>query len=758
VAEHTDYLQLLNEPQRQAVLQTEGPVMIIAGAGSGKTRVLTYRIAHLIRKGVDPFNILALTFTNKAAREMRERIEKTVGPEARNLWMGTFHSIFAKILRIEAEKLGYPSNFTIYDSDDSKSLIKTILKEMDLDDKVYKPGMILGRISSAKNNLITAGQYASISSLTEVDASAGKPRIQDIYRIYSERCFRSGAMDFDDLLVKTHELLSGFPEVLNKYQDKFHYVMVDEFQDTNTCQYAIIKKLAARRENICVVGDDAQSIYAFRGATIKNILHYEKDYPDLKVFKLEQNYRSSANIVNASSSIIRKNKDQLKKEVWTDNEEGEKIKIIRAATDNEEGKFIAEHIFEEKLKNRLGNGDFTILYRTNAQSRAFEEALRRMNIPYRVYGGTSFYQRKEIKDLIAYYRLTVNPHDEEALKRIINYPVRGIGKTTIDKLLLAAGQNKCSLWTVLEHIEKIPAFGSAIGKIADFRNMLMSFHVLRESATAYDLAVHIARQTKLLKTLGEDKSVEGISRYENVAELLNGIKEFTEDDTREEAKTLDIYLQDIALLTDADKDNGEKDDVVRLMTIHASKGLEFPYVFIVGLEENLFPSQLALSSRQELEEERRLFYVAATRAEKKLTLSYAASRFRFGNLSYSEPSRFIREIDPRFIQIDAAKASSQSSGLGAKNLTFSPVEKTSPNFLIRRGPAEKKTSVSLNTDFVAEDTSGLASGMEVEHQRFGKGKVLAVEGTNDGRKATVDFNDVGTKQLVLKYAKLRIIS
>ena len=756
-----NYLELLNEPQRGAVMQTEGPVMIIAGAGSGKTRVLTYRIAYLIEKGVDPFNILALTFTNKAAREMRKRIEQVVGNEAHALWMGTFHSIFAKILRIEAEKLGYPSNFTIYDSDDAKSLIKTILKEMGLDDKVYKPGMVLSRISSAKNNLITAAQYASLSDLTEADSGSGKPKIHDIYRIYTERCFRAGAMDFDDLLVKTHELLSRFPDVLNKYQHKFHYVMVDEFQDTNHCQYSIIKKLSAMRENICVVGDDAQSIYAFRGATIRNILNYEKDYPDLKVFKLEQNYRSTSNIVEAAGSIIRNNKDQLKKQVWTDNPDGDKIRVIRTATDNEEGKVVAESIFEEKMRNQLNNDAFAILYRTNAQSRSIEEALRKMNIPYRIYGGMSFYQRKEIKDMVAYLRLTINPSDEEALKRIINYPTRGIGKTSIDKLILAASQNECSIWTVLENIEKIPAFGSAIKKLADFRNMMLSFRSMLESHSAYDLAMHIARQSTLLKILHDDKTVEGISRYENIVELMNGIKEFTEDDTRDEAKTLDVYLQDIALLTDADNEKGD-DDVVRLMTIHAAKGLEFPNVFVVGMEENLFPSQMSISSRQDLEEERRLFYVAATRAEKKLTLSYAMSRFRFGNLTYAEPSRFIQEIDPRYLQVEKVKSNKPEFGgfpaaKKKQDFNFTPVGKSAtPSLLFNK--KESPINRKVDPNFEPDDTSLLKEGMKVEHQRFGPGIVTLIEGSGEGRKATVEFEEVGIKQLILKYAKVRIIS
>jgi DNA helicase-2/ATP-dependent DNA helicase PcrA len=750
-----DYLNALNEPQRAAVLQSEGPVMIIAGAGSGKTRVLTYRIAYLLEKGVDAFNILALTFTNKAAKEMRERIEKVAGSDAKSLWMGTFHSVFAKILRFEAEKLGYPNNFTIYDTDDSKSLIKSILKEFNLDDKKYKPGFVLSRISAAKNALISPQQYINDSQLTEQDAESGRPKLMEIYAQYAERCFRAGAMDFDDLLFKTNELLTRFPDVLNKYQQKFHYVMVDEFQDTNQCQYSIIKKLAAVRENICVVGDDAQSIYAFRGATIKNILNFEKDYPDLKVFKLEQNYRSTQNIVNASGVLIKKNKDQLKKNIWTDNDEGERIKVIRAASDNEEGKIIAQKVFDLKALALLHNKDFAILYRTNAQSRAMEEALRKQNIPYRIYGGMSFYQRKEVKDMLAYLRVVVNPHDEEALKRIINYPKRGIGGTTEDKLVLAASQNKCSIWTVLEHIEKIPAFESAVPRLADFRNMMQSFMVMKKSKNAYDLAIYIAKQCGLLKLLHEDKTVEGISRYENLAELLNGIKEFVEDDSSESEKLLEFYLQDIALLTDLDNDKQADQDVLKMMTIHASKGLEFPVVFVIGMEENLFPSQLSLGSRQELEEERRLFYVALTRAEKQLFLSYALTRFRFGSLNHCEPSRFLSDIEAKFLEHEHAvgqdskkpyvsKTNERQSGLSGSLFA------KKPQFII---PGLKQDV----PDFEGDDTSSLAANDVVAHFRFGKGKVLSIEGKFENRKATIEFEETGIKQLILRFAKLKIL-
>lgn len=766
-----DFLNELNEPQRQAVENTDGPVMIIAGAGSGKTRVLTYRIAYLMAKGVDPFNILSLTFTNKAAKEMKERIAKLVGNEARNLWMGTFHSIFAKILRIEADKLGYPTNFTIYDTDDSKSLIKTILKEMGLDDKVYKPGMVLNRISTAKNSLITAQQYFNSPELVDYDHNTGKPKIAEIFLNYTQRCFRAGAMDFDDILLKTHELLARFPDVVNKYQHKFRYVMVDEFQDTNHVQYAIVKKLSAVHQNIAVVGDDAQSIYAFRGATIKNILNLEKDYPELRVFKLEQNYRSTQTIVNAAGAVIANNKEQLKKNVWTSNEEGEKIKVLRATTDNEEGKMVAEGIFEEKMRYRRYNSDFAILYRTNAQSRPLEEALRKMNIPYKIYGGMSFYQRKEVKDLIAYLRMTINPSDEEALKRVINYPARGIGKTTIDRLVVLADQNQTSLWEVVNNCNSFPDLKGAINNLNDFKNMILSFTALAKKQNAYDVAVYIAKQTGLLKTLYEDKSVEGVSRYENLVELLNGVKEFTEDDTREEAKTIDVYMQDIALLTDADSEDENDMDRVKLMTIHAAKGLEFPVVYIVGLEENLFPSQLSLNSRQELEEERRLFYVAITRAETKLTLAFATSRFRFGSITYSEPSRFITEIDEKYLALNprmlnianTATVRPQTGGgynFKAVNKPASPQSKptSTPSFTSSiKSQVLKPVSYTPDPNFTPDDTSNLEAGMKVIHQRFGPGDVLRVEGAGDNRKATILFKEAGEKQLVLKFAKLQIV-
>lgn len=755
-----NFLKQLNDPQKQAVTETEGPVMIIAGAGSGKTRVLTYRIANLIHKGVDPFNIIALTFTNKAAKEMRNRIETVVGHEARNLWMGTFHSIFAKILRIEADKLGYPSHFTIYDSEDSKSLIKSILKEMQIDDKIYKPGMILARISNAKNNLITAGMYQTDQEVNAYDSSTGRPELGKIYKAYEERCFKAGAMDFDDLLLKTYQLLTKFPDVLNKYQHKFKYMMVDEYQDTNHCQFMIIKKLAAVHQNICVVGDDAQSIYSFRGATIKNILSFESEYPDLKIFKLEQNYRSTQVIVNASGGIIKNNKDQLQKKVWTSNATGDKIKVLKAINDNEEGRFVAQAIFDEKMEKQLPNSAFAILYRTNAQSRSFEEALRKLNVPYRIFGGMSFYQRKEIKDFVAYLRLVVNNNDEEALKRIINYPARGIGQTTIDRLILYAGQNNLSFWEVIQKVKEFPELRAAASKITDFAIMIQSFGELRKTHNAYELAAYVAKATGLLKFLNEDKTIEGISRYENMVALLNGIKEFVEDDTNELEKTLENYLQDIALLTDADKDDPNADKVT-LMTIHGSKGLEFPVVFIGGMEENLFPSQMSLANRKELEEERRLFYVALTRAEKKIYLSYATSRFKFGTLLPCEPSRFLDEIDKEFLDIDRRFATASPLSVGSRSDdTISQTNSWMKTAANKPGvftkPALKPLPQAIE-NFIPDDTSGLKEGMNVEHQRFGKGVVTKMEGVGDSRKASVLFNEYGEKQLVLKFAKLRLV-
>ncbi|MES2616331.1 MAG: UvrD-helicase domain-containing protein [Bacteroidota bacterium] len=752
---HPPYLDKLNEVQREAALCIEGPVMIIAGAGSGKTRVLTYRIAHIIKQGNDAFNILALTFTNKAAREMKNRIETVVGPEARNLWMGTFHSVFAKILRIEAEKIGYPKDFTIYDTDDAKSVIKGIVKDLNLDDKLYKTGIIYNRISNAKNSLISAKEYVTIPELMEADASAGRPLISKIFMLYQQKCFKAGAMDFDDLLMNTYRLFRDHADVLYKYQHKFRYVMVDEYQDTNLCQYMIVKKLAAMHRNICVVGDDSQSIYSFRGANIQNILNFEKDYPELNVFKLENNYRSTATIVNASSSIIANNKEKLDKRIYTDNAEGEKIKVIKAMSDNEEGRIIAQDIFEEKNTNHLANEDFAILYRTNAQSRAFEEALRKNNIPYRVYGGTSFYQRKEIKDMVAYLRVVVNPNDDEAIKRIINYPARKIGNTTVDRLVVIANNHDCSLWKVISNTSQhAQELGHTVAHLRDFHTMIASFQAMADTKNAYEIAEYVAKQTTLLKTLYEDKTVEGVSRHENLVELLNGIKEFTEDDTNENDKTLSQFLQDIALLTDADKDKENK-DTVTMMTIHSSKGLEFKNVYVVGLEENLFPSQLSLNSRNELEEERRLFYVAVTRAEQKLTLSFATSRFKYGNLIPCEPSRFIDEIDNKYLDITYLNTMKSRSPIERDNTGFGKGfgMNVGSKPLISRQTAQ----VTVSANFKESNTDTLAPGQKIEHQRFGKGIVKTIQDSGDNRKAIIAFEETGEKTLVLKFAKLMIL-
>jgi DNA helicase-2/ATP-dependent DNA helicase PcrA len=737
-----DYLKLLNDSQRQAVEQTEGPVMIIAGAGSGKTRVLTYRIAHLIAKGVDPFNILSLTFTNKAAREMRNRIEKVVGGEARNIWMGTFHSVFARILRAEAGKIGYPSHFTIYDTDDSKTLIRNIVKEMDLDDKLYKPGMVLGRISAAKNKLISWQQYRNDATIQADDEAALRPKIGKIYETYQNRCFKAGAMDFDDLLFNTNVLFRDHVDALNKYQNIFKYVMVDEYQDTNYSQYLITRKLAAKDRNICVVGDDAQSIYAFRGADIQNILNFERDYPELEVFKLEQNYRSTKNIVHAANSVIKNNKAQLRKDVYTDNEEGNLIEVIKANSDNEEGKLVANAIFEEKMNNHLSYEDFAILYRTNAQSRAMEEALRRMNIKYRIVGGLSFYQRKEIKDLIAYLRLTVNHNDEQALRRIINYPKRGIGDSTIEKIIVSADETNHTIWEVVSNAKSF-LNGRVATPIEDFATKIKSFAILAETNDAFEAAKHIAKQSGIIEDLYADKSIEGVARYENIQELLNGIKEFV-DDPEKEDKSLAAFLQDIALLTDADTKKEENGEFVTLMTIHSAKGLEFRNVFIVGMEENLFPSQMMLTSRADLEEERRLFYVAITRAEKKLTLSYATSRYQWGNLRACEKSRFIDEVEPKYLNFQYGEGQSVfDKVLKRKSNLISPVPKKASNY-------------TPPTDFEPSDTSNLQAGMRVEHPKFGFGVVAKMDIQGNSTKAIIEFEEAGEKTLLLSFAKLRI--
>jgi DNA helicase II / ATP-dependent DNA helicase PcrA len=747
-----DYLESLNEPQREAVLNTEGPCMLIAGAGSGKTRVLTLRIAHLIQsQGVDPFNIMALTFTNKAAREMRERVEQVVGSDARNLWMGTFHSVFARLLRSEAHLLGYPNNFTIYDTDDSKSLIKSVVREMGLDETQYKANTVYNRISAAKNRLISWTEYLADPILIADDAANMRPEVGNIYKSYVLRCFKSGAMDFDDLLFNTDRLFKEHLDTLNKYQHRIHYLLVDEFQDTNLCQYFITRKLAAVRQNICVVGDDAQSIYSFRGADISNILNFEKDYPDLRIIKLEQNYRSTSTIVEAANSVIAKNKAQIPKNVWTANEVGTPIELIKAVSDNEEGKLIATSIFEEKMQAQLKFSDFVILYRTNSQSRAIEEALRRMNVRYKVVGGLSFYQRKEIKDLLAYLRYSLNQQDEASFRRIINLPKRGIGDSTIDKIVVAANDHAISIWEVLENATSFLG-GRASGPIEDFVTKIKRFGVEIQRKDAYEAAAEIAKSSGLLKELYEDKTVEGLSRYENVQELLNAIKEYVEDPEKED-KGLGAFLQEVSLITGQDEKKGEDDDVVTLMTIHMAKGLEFRYVYIVGLEEDLFPSQMMLSSRAELEEERRLFYVAITRAQKKLYLSYALTRYRYGRLKNCEPSRFLDDIDPGYIKVSTKFGGMDSM---APNPNYAKSFVTGMKKTVSSQPVQKQTAYKVPADFTPSDTSALKEGMKVEHPKFGHGTVLKLDETGADRKARISFNDFGEKTLLLSFAKLKI--
>ena len=747
----SNYLDSLNEPQREGVMNTEGACMIIAGAGSGKTRVLTLRIAHLIQsQHVDPFNIMALTFTNKAAKEMRDRLEKMVGTDAKNLWMGTVHSVFARILRAEAHHLGYPSNFTIYDTDDSKSLLRSIIKELSLDETQYKVNVVYNRISSAKNRLVSWQEYLSNPILTADDTANMRPEIGNIFKAYSLRCYKSGAMDFDDLLFNTDKLFKEHLEVLNKYQHRFQYMLVDEFQDTNLCQYFIIRKLASVRENVCVVGDDAQSIYAFRGADISNILNFEKDYPDLRIIKLEQNYRSTQTIVEAANSVIAKNKAQLPKNVWTANEEGNLIELIKAVSDNEEGKLIASSIFEEKMQQQYKFSDFAILYRTNSQSRAIEEALRRMNIKYKVVGGLSFYQRKEIKDVLAYLRYSLNQQDEASFRRIINYPKRGIGDSSIDKIVVAANDHAISIWEVLQNASSF--LGSrASGPIEDFVTKIKRFGIEIQNKDAYDAASDIAKSSGLMKELYEDKTVEGLSRYENVQELLNAIKEYVEDPEKED-KSLGAFLQEVSLITGQDENKDNDPDKVTLMTIHMAKGLEFKNVYIVGMEEDLFPSQMMLSSRSELEEERRLFYVAITRAQKKLFLSYALTRYRFGRLKNCEPSRFLDDISSRFIKVSKKLANVEST----PNPNFAKSFVSGMKKTVASQPVAKATAYKPSADFAPSDTSTLKVGMKVEHPKFGFGSVLKIEQLGSERKAMINFADFGEKTLLLSFAKLKI--
>ena len=783
-----DILSQLNESQREAAACTEGPVMIIAGAGSGKTRTLTYRIAHLINLGTDPFNILALTFTNKAAAEMKERIMKLVGPEARNIWMGTFHSVFARILRSEAEKLGYIRTFTIYDNDDSKSAIKQIVKNLNLDPKTYSPGYVMGRISMAKSNLLSPEDYANNPEIQQADKDAHKPMIAEIYKLYNHRLRNAMAMDFDDLLFNMNILLRDFPDVLLKYQKRFQYIMVDEYQDTNYSQYLIVKKLAARLQNICVVGDDAQSIYAFRGANIQNIFNFRRDYPNLHLFKLEQNYRSTKVIVNAANSVIAKNVEQIDKEIWTDNAQGNRITLLRAVDEKDEGRLIANSISEAHIGENLNYKSFAVLYRTNVQSRALEEALRRENIPYRIYQGLSFYGRKEIKDVLAYLRLVVNNYDEESLLRVINYPARGIGQTSLDRVRVAAADNDIAVWTVLENL---PSFGLGITsgttqKIGEFVMMIKRFSSMLATMNAYDLAKQIIYNSGIITLLRNDDDPDNPNRIENIEELLNGVKEFCEKEaqfaengTDEEqqtesaggVRTLDQFLQQVLLLTSEDKDEDKDADKVSLMTIHAAKGLEFPYVYVAGLEENLFPSFMSISSRQELEEERRLFYVAVTRAERQLTLSYAMTRYQYGNSSCQEMSRFVEEIDPKYIEMPQRKSQFPKPGVlpkafqGVKGVKWSPEaerdfqrkpapepqkpRRLQPKSSLPQGPTAPNTAAEINA---------IQVGMRVRHAKFGEGKVLTIEGSGSERKATIFFDQVGQKTMMLVYAKLVIIN
>lgn len=773
-----NFIDQLNDAQKAPVLHKDGPLMVIAGAGSGKTRVLTYRIAHLMAQGVDVFNILALTFTNKAAREMKKRIAEIVGgSEAKNLWMGTFHSVFAKLLRFDGDKLGFPSNFTIYDTQDSQRLISSIIKEMGLDKDVYKYKQVQNRISSYKNSLITVKAYLNNPDLVEADAMTKRPRMGDIYHNYVERCFKAGAMDFDDLLLRTNELLNRFPEVLMKYQDRFRYILVDEYQDTNHSQYLIVKALSDRYQNICVVGDDAQSIYSFRGANISNILNFQKDYDQVGMYRLEQNYRSTKNIVNAANSIIAKNKNQLEKVVWTDNDEGAAIIIHRSPTDAEEGRYVAGSIWENRMQHQMANGQFAVLYRTNSQSRSIEDALRKRDIPYRIYGGLSFYQRKEIKDVLSYLRLVINPKDEEALKRIINFPSRGIGQTTVDKLVVAANHYGRSVFEVIENIDKIELKinTGTKRKLHDFLTMIKSFQIMNENVDAFELAEHVAKKTGILLEFKKDGTPEGIAKMENIEELLNGIKDFVEGQKElvDATGKISEFMEDVALATDLDKDTGD-DDRVALMTIHMAKGLEFPYVYIVGMEEDLFPSAMSMNTRSELEEERRLFYVALTRAEKQAYLTYTQNRYRWGKLIDAEPSRFLEEIDEQYVEnltpIDSAayryKPLIDSDIFGdvdkSKLRQLKPTKGTPPlvgkpnaNQLrkLRKLKPELASPVS-NTNTIDPD---LIEGALVDHTRFGRGRVTNIEGVGNDKKAEILFEKGGVKKLLLRFAKLKVV-
>jgi DNA helicase-2/ATP-dependent DNA helicase PcrA len=755
----TNYLNDLNETQKQAVINTDGPALVIAGAGAGKTRVLTYRIVHLLQKGVPAGRILALTFTNKAAREMKERITRIVSPEvARYLWMGTFHSVFAKILRMEGDRLGYKSNYTIYDSSDSKSLIRSIIKELNLDDNIYKPGVIASRISAAKNNLVTSRMYAADLSFQEYDKSSRMPLLSDVYRTYASRCFKANAMDFDDLLLNTNVLFRDFPDVLARYQERFRYVLVDEYQDTNYSQYLIVKKLAASHQNICVVGDDAQSIYSFRGARIENILEFKNDYADYKLFKLEQNYRSTQTIVNAANNIISNNEGQIQKKVYSMNEAGEKIQVLQSITDSEEGFSVSSDIFDKRFSQQLNWSDFAILYRTNVQSRIFEETLRRKNIPYKIYGGLSFYERKEIKDILSYFRMIINPEDEEALKRSVNYPKRGIGDTTIQKIFELASSLNVTPWSILTEAGKhTDHFNSGTArKLMMYADIINTLRLNSDVMDAYAKAREIAMGSGIMRELNDGKSPEEVSRYENLEELLNAIKVFTGiAQTNGEPSTLEAYMANVALLTDQDTETEEDRNKVTLMTMHSAKGLEFKHVYIVGMEDTLFPSPMSSGNARELEEERRLFYVAVTRAEKQATLSYALNRYKWGNLERCSPSRFLREIDQKFLYYP------QTGGKPFQNNKQSGIR---PSF-IREEPRIytkndrftkiRRSEAASDIPFTSGDSSLFSEGDKVQHERFGNGVIVSIEGKPPNTTATVDFGKDGSKKLLLRFAKLK---
>jgi len=761
-----EILKELNESQRTAVEQYQGPSLVIAGAGSGKTRVLTYRVAYLLQQGVQPYRILALTFTNKAAREMKERIGKLVSYDlASQLWMGTFHSLFARILRREAEKLGFPSDFTIYDTIDSRNLVKQIVKDLKLDDKIYKPAEVFGRISSAKNNLITPDAYLNNNEIRTKDQATRRPQLGEIYNIYMKRCKKFGAMDFDDLLLQINILFRDHPDVLDKYRHAFDYILVDEYQDTNYSQYLIIKQLSALHQNICVVGDDAQSIYSFRGARIENILNFRKDYPEYKLFKLEQNYRSTQMIVNAANSIIEKNKDRIEKTVFSKSDMGEKIRVMKLRDDREEGFAVAGAISDLRYNEQLEYRNFAILYRTNAQSRIFEESLRKINIPYKVYGSVSFYQRKEIKDLLAYFRVVVNPNDDESLKRIINYPLRGIGKTTVDKLISYAEKLDTPMWKVLTHLDQanLDLNQGTLKKLREFTGMIREFISKLTEMEAFDLAYTIANRTGIMADLKSEKTPEAVSRYENIEELLNGIKDYTDNMESDEDLNLATYLQEVTLLTDADNETEEDRNKVSIMTVHAAKGLEFRHVFIAGMEEELFPSSMNTGDMKGLEEERRLFYVALTRAEKSATITFAAKRYKWGIENFTTPSRFIRELRKEFVELphdfypempDPGKEEAVTRPRADQSKRYPNLQKRSRETVGEKQLLRMEKATSSQGPMTTLDN--VEVGMKVEHPRFGIGEVIQIEGSVPNTKATVHF-PIGKKQLLLKFAKLRIV-